>query len=328
MSKEAIDTVAPSPALDVQARAADFLVARRDRQAWSDGHEEALQTWLSESMAHRIAFWRLESVWDRADRLNALSSLAQPGKPAVPAARRKTPLIGMVAAAVIGVIAIGTSTSLWLSQPHTTTYETPVGGRQTVPLADGSSIELNTNTILRTKFTKDRRVVELVRGEALFDVKHDAARPFVVLAANHRVVDLGTKFLVREDGASLRVALIEGSARLEARGTAKSAVLLPGDEAHATARSLFVTRKSSNEMARELGWQRGVLVFQRTTLVEVANEYNRYNHRKIVIGDAKAGARVITATLPTHDVEGFARMARNFLGLRVSEREAEIVISY
>ena len=328
MTKTTIDTVAPSPALDVQARAADFLVARRDRKAWSDKDEEVLQAWLSGSMAHRIAFWRLESVWDRADRLNALRPLAQPGKPATPATQRKTTLFIAAAAAVIGVIAIGTSTSLWLSQPGATTYATPVGGRQTIPLEDGSSIELNTNTVLRTKFAKDRRVVELVRGEALFDVKHDASRPFVVLAANHRVVDLGTKFLVREDGASLKVALIEGSARLEAKDTTKSAVLLPGDEALATARGLSVTRKSSDEMERELGWQRGVLVFQRTTLVEVANEYNRYNHRKIVIGDAKAGARVITATLPTHDVEGFARMARNFLGLSVSERETEIVISH
>lgn len=327
MTKTTIDTVAPSPALDVQARAADFLVARRDRKAWSDKDEEALQAWLSESMAHRIAFWRLESVWDRADRLNALRPLAQPGKPAVPVVQRKATLF-IAAAAAIGVIAIGTSTNLWLSQPSATTYATPVGGRQTVPLEDGSSIELNTNTVLRMKFTNDRRVVELVRGEALFDVKHDSSRPFVVLAANHRVVDLGTKFLVREDGASLKVALIEGSARLEAMDVAKSAVLLPGDEALATARGLSVTRKSSNEMERELGWQRGVLVFQRTTLVEVANEYNRYNHRKIVIGDAKAGARVITATLPTHDVEGFARMARNFLGLSVSERGTEIVISH
>ena len=104
--------------------------------------------------------------------------------------------------------------------------------------------------------------------------------------------------------------------------------LKPGDEAVATARDLTITRKSDKQLESELGWQRGVLVFQRATLVDVAREYNRYNSRKIVIADSKAGARLITATLPTNDVASFARMARNFLGLHVEEREGEIVISH
>lgn len=331
MNQEPATRVAPGPALDIRARAAEFLVARKEHQKWADQDEEGFQAWLEESMAHRIAFWRLESVWTRADRLHALRPLQAPGNPIDPHPRRKTKLIAVAAAVFAGVIGVGTSTGLWLAQTHSTTYATPVGGREIIRLADGSSIELNTNTTIRTAFNAQRRFVELVRGEALFKIKHDAARPFVLLAANHRVIDLGTRFTAREDGGRLKVVLIEGSARLESNdgsgNEGKASILMPGDEAVATARDISITRKSVHQLDTELGWQRGVLIFQHATLVDVAKEYNRYNDRKIVIADAKTGARVISVTLPTNDVAGFARMARNFLGLQVQERNSEIVIS-
>ena len=205
-----------------------------------------------------------------------------------------------------------------------------MGGRETIRLADGSRIDLNTNTILRTRFENGQRSVELVTGEALFQIKHDAAHPFSVLAAGHRVTDLGTKFLVREEGKRLKVALMEGSARIalvNGGSAGNGAVLTPGDEAIASAQGISIVRKSSEQLDAQLGWRHGVLVFHRATLVEVASEYNRYNSQRIVIADTAAGDRVINATLPTNDVGAFARMARNFLGLHVEKRGNEIVIS-
>lgn len=320
------------PALDIQARASDFLVARRERRPWTEEEEHNFQTWLSESMAHRVAYWRLESVWERADRLNALRPLSQPA----PQSADKSPwrgkiLFAVAAAAVAGVVALAPFTGSLIWHAGQVTYATPIGGRETILLADGTRIDLNTNTVIRAAFSANARKVELVRGEALFRVKHDETRPFVLLAVGHRVIDLGTKFLAREEGVRLKVSLLEGSARVEANAPAhrpQSAVLTPGDEAIVTDHGLSVTRKSHRQLDSELGWQRGLLVFDRTTLVEVAKEYNRYNKRKIVIGDAMAGARMITVTLPTNDVLGFARMARNFLGLHVDERRTEIVISH
>lgn len=326
-----IEETAPGPALEIQSQAAEFLVARRNGRSWSEFDEQSLNAWLAQSMAHRIAFWRLESVWNRADRLNALRPMA-PAKTAVAAnPRKRIAPFAFAAAVVAGIAALGLSTNLLWNQPRVTSYSTPIGGRETIRLADGTTIELNTNTVVRTALTEKRRTVELVRGEAFFQVRHDERRPFVLLAANHRVIDLGTKFLAREDGTRLKVVLIEGSAKVEtgiSTDNAKSALLKPGDEAVATARDLTITRKSDKQLESELGWQRGVLVFQRATLVDVAREYNRYNSRKIIIADTKAGARLITATLPTNDVTGFARMAKNFLGLHVEEREGEIVISH
>jgi transmembrane sensor len=326
---EADQHLAPAPALEIDAQAADFLARRANQPRWTEKDAAELEAWLSSSLAHQTAFWRLESVWERANRLDALRQLPPRPMPTPASPRRRSLFLGL-AASVAVVAAIGLSTNILVSSPRLTTYATPIGGRESIHLADGSQIDLNTDTVLRTHFKDGQRSAELVKGEALFQIKHDAAHPFVVSVAGHTVTDLGTKFLVHDDGSRLKVALIEGSARLSADSNSaqsKVAVLMPGDEAVATSKTLVVTRKTSAELRNELGWNRGVLVFHRATLFDVAKEYNRYNQRKIVIADDVAGARVINATLSSTDVAAFARMAKNFLGLHVEEREREIVIS-
>ena len=80
-------------------------------------------------------------------------------------------------------------------------------------------------------------------------------------------------------------------------------------------------------MADSLGWRRGMLVFHHTSLAEVVAEYNRYNTQKLVIADPSIAQRTITATLPTNDIDAFARIATNFFGLHVAHRGNEVTIS-
>jgi transmembrane sensor len=174
------------------------------------------------------------------------------------------------------------------------------------------------------------RSAELIRGEAFFQITHDAQRPFVVTAGNHRITDLGTKFSVRTGGAGLEVSLVQGRARIDAPNAPAqhAAVLEPGDVAVATASRISVIRKSQTDLAGELGWRRGVLVFHQTTLGDAAREFNRYNRKKLVIADPRAAALMIGATFPTDDIEAFAHTAKNVFGLRVDDRGDEIVISH
>lgn len=321
---------APDSASNIDAQAMDFIL-KRNLDGWTAEDQAEFDTWLSKSLAHKTAYWRLNSIWSRADRLTALRPLAPQTTPAVPGPNRRTTIL-KVAAALVLLAGAGGMVSFLLFGPRTQTYATPVGGHKSIELADGSRIELNTDTILRARVDAQHRVVELLRGEALFHIKHDAAHLFTVIAAKHRITDLGTSFVVREKNDHLEVTLLEGRARLEttdAQAPVKRvAVLTPGDEAVATPQMMSVTRKSTAALQDQLGWQRGMLVFHRATLVDVANEYNRYNRRKIVIADDVAAARVMSATLPTNDLGTFARIARNFLGLHVEEKNDEIVISH
>ena len=66
-----------------------------------------------------------------------------------------------------------------LRQQGWQTYATPLGGHKTVMLADGSKIDINTDTILRTNLSNSRRTVDVVQGEAYFHVRHDASVPLL-----------------------------------------------------------------------------------------------------------------------------------------------------
>jgi transmembrane sensor len=144
------------------------------------------------------------------------------------------------------------------------------------------------------------------------------------------VTDLGTKFLIRREMASVEVALVEGRARFEATarpGQPQSALLVPGDVAVSAAGSFAVTRKPARLLADELGWRRGVLVFDNVTLAAAATEFNRYNTGKLMITDPAAAQLTIYGTFRTGDVERFARVAQTVFGLRVSHLGDQIVIS-
>ncbi|HEY5238923.1 MAG TPA: FecR domain-containing protein [Rhizomicrobium sp.] len=315
--------IAAMDAEAAEARAADWL-QRQNFWNWSKTDQAALDAWLADSLAHRLAYWRLEAAWGRTERLAALRS--SPSETAAPAPQKRSwsfPL--RFAAAMITVVVVGAAGAKYLLASQMTTYQTAIGGHRIVALADGSRIELNTDTVLRA----GAREAELVKGEAYFQIRHDAAHPFVVNAGAHRITDLGTKFLVRRDADRLEVALTEGAARIDTSdGHAQpSKLLAPGDVVVATANSLSMTKKPSGDLANALSWRQGLLVFKYTALGEAADEFNRYNRRKLVVADASLAKRTIYGTFQSGNIDTFARVARDVLGLHVESRGDEIVIS-
>ena len=209
------------------------------------------------------------------------------------------------------------------------TFATAVGGRETVILGDESRIELNTDTVVRADMSLAQRSVFLDKGEAYFQIKHDADHRFVVRAGNYRVTDLGTKFVVRRESDRIEVTLVEGSARVEApEGSGRRSVtLLPGEMAIATANDLTISKRLPQTLATELGWRRGMLIFKHTTLAEAADTFNRYNHRKLVIGDPVAANLTINGTFRINDVDAFTRLIREVFGLRVKNADGTIMVS-
>jgi transmembrane sensor len=317
----------PPAARAIKDRAADWL-ERADRSEWSAEDEAQLERWLSESPAHRMAYWRVKSAWDRAQRLHVLRTPVG-GVAKDERTRRFNPFFARIAAAVVLVAVAGTGTVFWASRPNETAYATGVGGREVIALSDGSKIELNTNTSLRVRLSKNERSVVLEKGEAFFQVKHDASRPFTVLAGNRRVTDIGTKFFVRRDERRFEVALVEGRAQLDAPdGTIAHPVMLsPGDVVKEKDRALVIERKPETALANELGWRRGVIVFTHATLAEAAAEFNRYNTAKIRITDPKAARLTIGGTFEADNVDAFAHLVRNLLGVKVERQGNDTVIS-
>jgi len=315
--------------MEIEARAAAWL-GRRDSESWSNQDQSDLDAWLAQSGAHRAAFWRLEFAWNYADRLTALRLAAAPEQIARSSGGTRRSSIAKIAAAIVAIAVLGISGTLYFSRPGERVYVTAIGGHETVTLEDGSRVTLNTDTVLRTAMSGDRKIAWLDRGEAYFQVRHDALRPFVVIAGTRRVTDLGTKFLVRRDADQLRVAVVEGRVQLDGAGQGKqsrSTLLVRGDIAVAAQNALSVTRNSSGALANQLGWLRGLLVFKRTTLADAATEFNRYNQHKLVVADNAAAQLKIDGTFRTNNVEAFTDIAQDILGLRVERRGGETVIS-
>jgi transmembrane sensor len=298
-------------------------LARRDSEDWGEADEAALQSWLEQSTANRIGFLRLEAAWQRADRLAALRRpyVAAPNPRWFSRHALQSVAAALLAAAVLG----GGLTYLW---PEHDVYQTNIGGRETVRLADGSKVELNTDTRLKAQIDARQRTVMLRSGEAFFEVVHDAKRPFTVLAGRKRIVDVGTQFSVRRDGDEVRVLVTEGRVRIEDtdRVTAAPVNAPRGTVVVASADAVLVTRKPPEAIANELGWRRGTLIFSQESLGEAAAEFNRYNEKKVLVHGAAANLK-IGGSFESTNVDGFVRLVREGFGLKADDRGNEVVIS-
>jgi transmembrane sensor len=316
-------------ARELQEQAIEWIVNRHVAETWSEHDQSRLDAWLNKSPAHLVAYWRAKDGWNRTELLGALRSF-RPDRTRTEGRQRTRALWTRRAAVAAAFVIVGATASGYFSRPVEHRYATALGGRQMLALADGSQIEMNTDTALRIGDAGTQRTVTLEKGEAFFQIKHDSKHPFVVRVANHRIVDLGTKFSVRTDGDRVQVALVEGLARIDnfgADGKRSSTLLKPGDVAVATALSIFVSKKSQPELVNQLAWRHGVLVFDNAALADVAAEFNRYNHQKIVIADQAAGRRTINGAFQANDLEAMTNIAREVFGLRVVQRNDEILIS-
>ncbi len=316
----------------IEAQAANFL-EQRDTADWNTRSEQDLNLWLQQSPAHRAAYWRLKAAWQQAERLAALKAPALKTVPPVSTYRPtiqhpRSNTLFRAAAALCVIMLIGAATLMfWQPQPSTRTYVTAIGERRTLHLPDGSSVEMNTDTILHVARDNARKVW-LDRGEAYFDIVHNDTKPFIVTMGDHRVVDLGTKFLIRRDAGRSEVALIEGAAQLEtADKTAGPAILSPGDVAYANETRVLVKRGEQTSIKNALAWRAGMVVFERATLAEAASELNRYNQKQIIILDPAAARLTIHGRFPATDTAAIVNVAQDVFNLRIQQKDNEILIS-
>lgn len=289
----------------------------------SDDDRSALNEWLARSPEHRNVLLELSSLWDEMELLSELAGLFPLKGPA----RRKAPArfarsnlgLAATAAGVVALLGVWLAVSLSPESPEPATpaqvelHETDVGQQSHVRLADGSVLTLNTNTRLRVEYTDHQRMVVLERGEATFDVAHDATRPFAVYAGRQVVQAIGTVFNVQlKVNDELEVAVTEGRVRVlhrigspapEASAGASIATaneLLVVDSVVSAGQAVVVEddistlrRLEPEDIDVDLAWQRGMLIFRGDPLETVLGEVGRYTTVEFELADdALAAIRV------------------------------------
>ena len=207
---------------------------------------------------------------------------------------------------------------------------TDVGQHLTEKMPDGSSITLNTNTVLTVQFSQDQRLVILERGEASFSVAHDASRPFRVRAGERTVQAVGTVFNVRRDeGRTVRVTVTEGVVKVMDRPEAKREDLLvrAGQLAEIGEASANIQRVDPSRLDAAQAWQRGVLIYQGETLEDVIADVSRYTSVRFEIEDDSIRQRRVGGVFRAGDVDGLLLALRETFGIEPRRQGDKIVLS-
>lgn len=190
------------------------------------------------------------------------------------------------------------------------THTTRTGETSTVKFSEGSVAYLNTRTRIRWLGSGNVRRVELISGEALFDVVHDETRPFSVILDGSEIRVLGTRFNVyRKDSGDVVVTVLEGT--VEVRGFAQGPSR-PEWVRRVTANQQIeyrpiglVTEPHPTDALRAVTWRSGVLQLpeEGATITSVLGELTRYTDKRILIRDPRIADMKVGGAFNTRDVK-------------------------
>jgi transmembrane sensor len=315
-------------AREIDAEAADWA-ARVDRGVLEGEQDQAFQAWLDADPRALGAYGRMRAVALATERARALGPGFNPAHFTQPVERRS---LLKAAGAIAATLLVGGVAGFEILRTRGR-YSTRKGETKVVALKDGSVVTLNTNTEVVVDFTDKLRAVELVRGEALFDVTRNKVRPFVVAAGDTSVRVVGTSFTVsRLDAAPVQVLVREGIVevfkpllidaapiRISAGTRAVAAVAQPQVAA--------VSAVPAAQLHREMAWQDGHIAFEGQTLEQAAAEFSRYSDIRIVIDDSVLAHEEIAGLFRANDPVGFAHTVAVSLNARVRVGEGEVTLS-
>lgn len=254
----------------IDARAIEWHIRLRDGD---DAIWEGFAEWLAEDPRHAAAYDAIE----QADL--ALEPLLQhvvvreaandaEEQPAAPVRRgwRWAVAGGAVAASAAAAV-------LMLPQAESSRYEvaTRPGQRQVVQLDPATQVTLNGATRM-TFDRKDPRFASLAKGEALFQVRHDSARPFRLEVGDNVVEDVGTVFNVVRETDEVRVAVAEGKV---VYNPGRDAVSLDAGQALVDRDASDVVDVTRIPVERVGSWKSGSLVYSAAPLSQVAADLSR-----------------------------------------------------
>lgn len=274
------------PDNDLEDEAIERLVHLHSGRA-SAADRLAFHNWRQLSPAHHAAAQAAEALWgalphtDTAQRHEAADTVQPPRR-----WRR-----GAAIAASLATVAL--TLGLYAQGPALyADHSTGTGERREIQLADGSQIWLNSGTALSVDFSDTRRDIRLYRGEALFAVAKDGARPFVVHAAKGEVRAVGTRFDVDLRGRQVEVRVSEGVVQVDSAG-APPTLLTVGQALHYEQGQPPGALREV-DMRTADAWQRGKLIFNRQPLGEVLGELERYLPGKLYLTDETLRALLVS----------------------------------
>lgn len=304
------------------------------------------EAWLADREANEAAWARARRVWedfedgDDDEMLQAMRSSALALGPRPGQVRWARLAAGVAVAALsVGLLAgvlghlpggarrVATASDAGdpLGRFGDADFSTGKGQRSVADLPDGTRLALDTDSAVDVAYAGRRREVRLLRGQAFFEVAHDASRPFVVDARTLVVTALGTRFDARLDPGGAAITLVEGRVSIAKAGVpSRAAVELRAGERFTTSTAGPDSIAKVN-VEDALAWQSGYVDFRNETLRAAAAELNRYSRTQIVIRDPRVAGLRISGRFRTGDVRRFCRAVALVQAVRAVQRGPDTI---
>lgn len=288
------------------------------------GEQEQFKSWYGESQQHAKAYDKMLLLWDQLEapgkRVHARLEAEQPLPDKHSYARR---LMATSALALVTLLSyqLPVHYQNWQSD-----YYTAPGKQLTVVLADGSRLTLNTDTALAVNLSDKQRNIELLRGEAYFQVSHDKNRPFIVSNGVAHARAVGTAFSVKKTDEDMQVIVSEGTVEVSA-GKADAPALVHINQ-QVNYQQGRVGPVMSSDIMETLAWQRGQLIFKQQPLSKVIQEVNRYRSGQIMILNSKLKQRVVSGVFDTSDPNAVVDGIKTTLKVSSASLSNQLVLLY
>lgn len=297
-------------------------VARLQSSDATDKDRRDFQIWLQRDSAHQAAYDEFRSLWSELKDVP------------IPAGRlkrlrlsRRTAVSNIVAVCVIAVLS-ATLYRMGMVDRMRADYYTAVGQVRSVTLADGSRVDLNTDTAIAVRFSAGERRIELLRGEAFFDVTKNPARPFIVEDSALQARALGTRYGMRTATSGFfgdfRADVQVEEGKVEVSNGADRVVLEAGEVATLTAQGRIALTKA--DVSSDTGWRNGKLVFSGRPLRDVLATLERYRHGRIVVLDQAAAERTVSGIFDLNDTDQALQVLESNLPVSVTYLTGMMVV--
>lgn len=248
--------------------------------------QKAWQLWIDSDPAHLAA-------WNQIEQLQRhLGSLP-------PDLKRRALNTGQQRRQVLKLLLLAAGAGFvgWNVQQHTSLgnvwadYKTGVGQRRNITLADGSQIQLNTDTAIDVSFDPAQRLIRLRSGEILIQTgKRGDQRPFFVESRDGRIQALGTRFSVHQLSGATRVGVLEDRVIVQPADLSTAAIVLSaGEGADFDRRHIGLIHPFKST---EVAWTNGQLIVLNARLGNVIEELGRYRRGVLHCDDRARDLRV------------------------------------
>ena len=326
----------------INKQAAEWFTLVQSAQMSATQRQE-LHDWLLEHPDHKQAYRQIELVWQSLGELSDTpegSALRRSVEPlsarlmsyiATPVAMIKSLVAAPKYAAAFTAVCVAVGVLL-LSEPTApiiTHYSTEAGELRTITLADSSEITLSAKSQISTRISDTERSVDLISGEAFFDIAKDRQKPFFVTVNNVSVEVVGTQFNVQRVRDTVSVAVLEGVVNVFAEdglmAAIPDAVLTAGQKVVKASGQAFDA--VINVPNSDLGaWRMGRLIYTDIALADIVADAGRYFDGKIVLQSQDLADVKVTMTLRTDQVSELPQMLAKTLPLKVHTITDDIIL--